>query len=174
MLRLTRYGVGNSVGAAPEIELEKSVLIGVVNETTRWAIHGPDAFGEKLAFIYSEGELGSATAETTRREVLTLTKDGCLGIGNSEPEYAIDIVGTEKKGSIRMLNVGTEPTPQLIFQTDAAAYRLRCKHRFPLLCKQQLFHHLTLRTAQTATASSFIWEAMDTSVCSHLRIIALM
>lgn len=122
MLRLTRYGVGNSVGAAPELELEKSVIIGAVNQTTRWAIHGPDAFGEKLAFIYSEGELGSVTADTTRREVFTITKDGCVGIGNSEPEYAIDIVGTEKKGSIRMLNVGTEPTPQLIFQTDAATF----------------------------------------------------
>ena len=120
MLRLSRYGVGDVAGAAPEVELEKTIVNGAVTTTTRWLVHGPDQYNQKLSFLYGEGALTDPAR--TREELMTLTNTGCLGIGNTTPEYALDIIGGNKRGSIRMLNTSPDPSPQLIFQSDSNVY----------------------------------------------------
>ena len=121
MLRLSRYGVGDTAGAAPEVELEKTIVNGAITTTTRWLMHGPDQYNQKLSFVYGTGALTDPGAQT-RTELMTLTNTGCLGIGNTAPEYALDIIGGNKLGSIRMLNTSPDPTPQLIFQSDSNVY----------------------------------------------------
>jgi hypothetical protein len=125
MLRLSRYGVGDTPNAAPELEMEKSIVVGAVNQTTRWIFHGPDQYQQKLSLMYGTGVATAASGSPdapVRTELFTFTNTGCIGIGNTTPEYALDIVGSEKRGSLRLLNVGSTPSPQLIFQSDSNIY----------------------------------------------------
>jgi len=125
MLRLSRYGVGDTPNAAPELEMEKSIVVGAVNQTTRWIFHGPDQYQQKLSLMYGTGVATAAAGSPdapVRTELFTFTNTGCIGIGNTTPEYALDIVGSDKRGSLRLLNVGSAPSPQLIFQSDSNIY----------------------------------------------------
>jgi hypothetical protein len=112
MLKLTKQVLGNSStsSAAPHIELEK--VFTDISPTT-WTFAGPDsAWEEKLALRYVEH--GMVTPE----EVFTFTRNGCFGIGNTNPEFALDITGTGKRGTLRLLNTNNETAmPQLLFQS---------------------------------------------------------
>lgn len=98
-----------------DITLEK-----LVSATTayRWKMQGPNsAYQQKLQFLYSDA--------TSNVEVLTLTKDGCVGIGNTQPTFAIDIQTTGDKGSIRMYHSDSNiAKPQLLFQSGHPTYGL--------------------------------------------------
>lgn len=112
MLKLTKQVLGNSStsSAAPHIELEK-VFTDI--SPTSWTFAGPDsAWEEKLALRYVEH--GMVTPE----EVFTFTRNGCFGIGNTNPEFGLDITGTGKRGTLRLLNTNNDAAmPQLLFQS---------------------------------------------------------
>lgn len=112
MLKLTKRVLGNSStsSASPHIELEK--VYTDINPTA-WVLSGPDAaWEEKLSLKFVEH--GMAAPE----EVFTFTKNGCFGIGNSNPEFALDITGTGKRGTLRLLNTNNDTAmPQLLFQS---------------------------------------------------------
>ena len=116
MLKLTRYAEGSDISAfAPEIELQKIVDFSTEQQDSSWIISGPNAsFQQKLTFDYVQRSSESAV---TRTEVFSLSSNGCIGLGTPTPEFAIDIVGTGKRGSIRMYNTAEDPLPQLIFQS---------------------------------------------------------
>jgi len=116
MLKLTRFVEGSDISAfAPEIELQKIVNLSTEQQDSSWIIRGPNAsFQQKLSFDYVQQNTGSAV---TRTEVFSLSSNGCIGLGTPTPEFAIDIVGTGKRGSIRMYNTAEDPLPQLIFQS---------------------------------------------------------
>lgn len=112
MLKLTKQVLGNSStsSASPHVDLEK---IYTDIAPTRWTIAGPDAaWEEKLAFRYIEEGMPEP------EEVFTFTRNGCFGIGNTNPEFGLDITGTGKRGTLRLLNTdnGTA-VPQLLFQS---------------------------------------------------------
>jgi hypothetical protein len=112
MAHFTKYsGVADTIGLVSEITLEKLVN---TNEAYSWKIQGPNfAYDQKLQFIYNEN--------ANSKEIVCITKNGCIGIGNPNPEYAIDILSeNENKGSIRMIQTSTTASPQLIFQSGAA------------------------------------------------------
>lgn len=111
MFKLTkRVLTASTSSAAPHIELEKTYP---ENAPTAWILTGPDAaWEEKLALRYTEQ--GMATPE----EVFTFTRNGCFGIGNTTPEFALDVTGTGKRGSLRLLNTNNDSAmPQLLFQS---------------------------------------------------------
>lgn len=122
MLRLTKLTSTNSTtDACPSIDLEKQVPL---KRPTRWTIKGPFPTNtatpdsvEKIAFLYSDHD------QQTQREVFAFTNNGCLGLNNPTPEYALDVINTGAKGSLRLLNtdVGTA-TPQLILQSGSPEF----------------------------------------------------
>lgn len=118
MLRLTRTGGGDDVtGLAPQMELEKIIQTVTGFRTSRWLMHGPDAsFKQKLSFRYGEGAIGNAN------ELVCFTNDGCIGIGKTNPEFALDISATGKKGTLRLLNSTDDPVPQILLQSGSNEY----------------------------------------------------
>jgi hypothetical protein len=97
-----------------DLILEKTTDI---TQTKRWTIQGPNnAYQQKLQFLYSQ-------ATDTPQELFTFTNTGLLGIGNTRPLFAIDILKTGDQGAIRMLQ--TDPNqakPQLLFQSGSNQY----------------------------------------------------
>jgi len=56
-------------------------------------------------------------------EVICITKDGCIGIGNTRPTFALDIMEMGDQGSIRLLQTNTSNAkPQLLFQSGSNQY----------------------------------------------------
>jgi hypothetical protein len=94
------------------------ILEKYTNSTDRhaWQIQGPNhAHQQKLQFIYA--------TNATSNEVLTISNTGSIGIGNTQPTFAIDIVRTGDQGAIRMLQ--SDPAtakPQLLFQSGSNQY----------------------------------------------------
>ena len=118
MMKLTKFTLADQPVIGPEIALEKAVSINNNSsvENYSWIIHGPEAgYSQKCSFLYS-------SPTESRTELMCLTSSGCLGVGNTMPEYGVDIKGVGEKGSIRLfstydsLNV-VAPAPQLIIQS---------------------------------------------------------
>jgi hypothetical protein len=118
MLRLTRLVAGDdTTRLAPQIEVEKRVTTSAGLKINRWVWHGPDAsFDQKLGLRYGEGEIGNSS------EMFCFTKTGCFGIGNTTPEFALDVTATGKRGSLRLYNGTNSPVPQVIFQNGSNLY----------------------------------------------------
>jgi hypothetical protein len=114
--KLTHYsGAPDVDDFVADITLEKIVNGG--DDIFSWSIQGPNSsYRQKLQFIYTNN-LGQSN------EALCITSDGCIGIGNPQPLFAIDIASQGDKGSIRMLQ--SDPMiakPQLVFQSGSNQY----------------------------------------------------
>ena len=109
MLRLTKAISGNNdtTSVSPTIDLQKTYTSRV---PTTWSINGPNAaWNQKLSLLYSD-------CNNTQSEIFTFTNNGCIGIGTTQPLYAIDVASTGKQGSIRLWDAGNTGAPQLLFQ----------------------------------------------------------
>lgn len=119
MLKLTKFVYGqDTTSASPELYFEKTYQQTVFSQKTptRWTIKGPNAGSrQKLAFIYEDNE-------TPAKEVFCFTNNGCIGIGTTQPEFALDILNTGKTGSLRLLNVDNLASPQLLFQSGSSIF----------------------------------------------------
>lgn len=112
--RFTRYSLTPDVDDfVADITLEK-IVDGT--DSHAWKIQGPNqAHQQKLQFMYLENN--------TSNEVICITKDGCIGIGNTRPTFALDILEMGDQGSIRMLQTNTSNAkPQLLFQCGSNQY----------------------------------------------------
>ena len=126
MLRLTR-GVleSDTTDGAPQIDFQKNYqrsinnLSTIIQAPTSWTLKGPIAsWYEKLSFIHNKSTApGSFTSTST--EVFTIASNGCIGIGNSQPKFSLDIINNGNVGSLRLLNTGENAAPQVIFQSGA-------------------------------------------------------
>lgn len=118
MLRLTRTGGGDDVtGLAPQMEFEKIITTVAGFQTSRWLLHGPDAsYKQKLSFRYGEGAIGNAN------ELICFTNNGCIGVGKTNPEFALDVAATGKRGTLRLLNSTNDPLPQILLQSGSNEY----------------------------------------------------
>lgn len=121
MLRLTRKGATyDTTPFASEVELEKRVaaVLGG-DDVKRWIMRGPDAsFDQKLSFVY--GETDNRAGDT---EMVTFTKNKCVGIGNTQPVFALDVASSvDDRGALRLWSSSAHPSPQLILQSGASLY----------------------------------------------------
>lgn len=95
------------------LALEKTVD---TTDTLGWTFQGPNyAYNQKLQFMYRDNDVYS--------ETMCLTSNGCLGIGKTNPKFAIDILYNSNVGSIRIAQ--PEPhgaTAQLLFQCHSNDY----------------------------------------------------
>jgi len=111
LLKITKRTNVDSPGAGAGMTFEK--VIGT--DTYQWAFMGPEeSYEQKLSLYYKDSTLD--------KELFTFAKNGCFGIGHSEPTFAIDIA-TGELGSIRMLQ--SDPAvakPQLLFQSGSNQY----------------------------------------------------
>lgn len=114
MLKLTKNVVSSqsTSSASPQIEFNKVFVNDTQIAPTKWIIQGPNSErNEKLAFLYADNS-------TPLREVFCFTNDGCLGLNTANPEFALDITNTGRKGSLRLLNTDNATSaPQIIFQS---------------------------------------------------------
>ena len=115
LLKLT-HGTAN----ADQDDYTSDLMLEKVTSSTqakRWTIQGPNsAYQQKLQFTYGENSDPST-------ELFTFTNQGYMGIGNTQPQFAIDILKTGSQGAIRMLQ--TDPNlakPQLLFQSGSNQY----------------------------------------------------
>jgi hypothetical protein len=112
-IRATRTSQTATAKAVPAIQLETLTTAESPNVARMWSFAGPDlATSDKLGLFYSSN---SAIADLGS-ELFTFSKNGGLGIGNTNPSYAIDIKNTESFGGIRLWNTDTNAQPQIIFQ----------------------------------------------------------
>jgi hypothetical protein len=109
LLRVTRQLSTAQGGTGGALQLE--TIAG--SSSKMWQVTGPDsAFFDKLTFSYA------ASNNATPWEALTLTSNGRLGIGNSNPQYALDVAAsTNNMGGLRLYSHDANPQPQLIFQS---------------------------------------------------------
>jgi len=112
MFKLTKMTNVDSPDSAPGITLEKMVA----TTPYAWKFVGPEErYNQKLQIFYED--------PSTNAELFTFTNNGCLGIGNTQPEFAVDIATADNKGSIRMYQ--SDPynaKPQLLFQSGSNQY----------------------------------------------------
>lgn len=144
MLRLTRYYATQSAGnTAPELEFENRFENdNGLQEDNRWTVRGPNtSYNQKLSFLYAD-------RNSPNKELFSFTNDGCLGIGNTQPEYALDVTATGLKGALRLYNVSSDPTPQLIFQSGSSIYSLDSINDYRLYSQSNSF---TLDVANAST-----------------------
>lgn len=119
LLRVTRQVAAPTPGAAAALQLETLAS----TDSRMWQIQGPDtAYQNKLAFVYKTGTGAGAAANAAGTEVFTFAANGCMGIGNTAPLYAIDVDSTGSQGSLRLYNRNNDATPQLIFQSGSNVY----------------------------------------------------
>lgn len=109
--KITKKTNGDSPGAAPGMTFEKITNSGIY----QWAWMGPEeSYEQKLSLFYKDVSID--------KELFTFARNGCMGIGHTEPMFALDIA-TGESGSIRMLQ--TDPLiakPQLLFQSGSNQY----------------------------------------------------
>jgi hypothetical protein len=121
MLRLTRKGTTfDNTPFASELEFEKRVVAVLGgDDVKRWIVRGPDAsFDQKLSFVYGETD-----DRTNDKEVITFTKNNCIGIGNTQPVFALDVASTSSdRGALRLWSSSSNPAPQLILQSGDTLY----------------------------------------------------
>lgn len=133
MLRLTKYAAsGDTSSASPEIDFEKAYRN---QQSTKWTIKGPNAgYNQKLGFIYTGPEYNYQP-----NEIFTFTNDGCIGIGTTIPQFALDIANIGKKGSLRLLNTDITGTPQLIFESGNPIYGSDIGYDFRMVATSNQF-----------------------------------
>jgi hypothetical protein len=142
MLRLTRfYTTTNAGDSAPEIELENRFENDIgLQAHDRWVIRGPNtAYNQKLSLVYGN-------KDTVNKELFSFTNNGCFGIGNTQPEYAIDVAATGLRGALRLYNTSSDPTPQVIFQSGSPQYSQDRTNDYRLYSQSNTF---TLDVANT-------------------------
>ena len=147
MLRLTKgvFTINETTDDAPQLELQKNYeastnnLANIIQAPTSWTFKGPCAsWNQKLSFIYSQSIYpNSLTSVNT--EVFTITNNGCVGIGNTQPDFALDIVNNGNVGSIRLLNKGTNASPQIIFQSGLETYGIDSLRDFRMAASNSTF-----------------------------------
>lgn len=112
-LRITRTMNNGTVGA-PSIQLETLKTTSTLVDSRVWSVYGPNIEnGDNLSLLYSD----NGTNNNLGTELFTFSREGNLGIGNTQPEFALDIKSTTPLGGIRLWSTDTEATPQLIFQS---------------------------------------------------------
>jgi len=116
MIRLSKLIDGDNGGVAPEIEFEK-VTIDNFAPATKWTVHGPDSsYNQKLSLLYTGS---NDTTYDERKELFTFSSTGCVGVGNTQPEYGLDIRGTGTSATLRIHSTdgggSNAPSPQLVF-----------------------------------------------------------
>lgn len=118
MLRLTqRLATDDIAERASQLELEKEITTVSSIDRKRWVLHGPESsYRNKLSFRYGEGAIGNAS------ERFCFTDNGCIGIGNSRPEFALDVAATGKAGTLRLYNSTDDPLPQIVLQSGSNFY----------------------------------------------------
>jgi len=130
MLRLTKgvFTINETTDDAPQIELQKNYeastnnLENILQAPTSWVFKGPCAsWNQKLSFIYNEA-IAPNSFTSVSTEVLTVTKNGCVGIGNTQPTFALDIINVDNIGSLRLSDSGNNPAPQIVFQSGSQTY----------------------------------------------------
>ena len=115
-LRVTRKLSTSISGAVPSIQLEtRTTSLPVVSRI--WSLAGPDlGTNDKLCLMYNSNLPGETSPNGLGFELFTFSRNGGMGIGNTAPEYAIDIKNKESFGGIRLWNTDMEAKPQLVFQ----------------------------------------------------------
>ena len=112
-IRATRTSQTATSLAVPTIQLETLTTAQSPNVARMWSFAGPDlATNDKLGLFYSTNSAVAGLGS----ELFTFSKNGGIGIGNTNPSYAIDIKNTESFGGIRLWNTDTNAQPQIIFQ----------------------------------------------------------
>jgi len=131
MLCLTKGVFGeDSTDDAPQIDLQKIYQytnnpnsIEVVSQAaTTWSMKGAVAtWNQKLSFLFSEA-VATGSSASTQVEPFCITPQGCVGIGNTKPEFSLDIINTNNIGGIRIRDTGDFPAPHLMFQSGDPTY----------------------------------------------------
>ena len=134
MFRLTKVVYNNdSTDDAPEISLEKKYISDhslnnndiLTQASTTWTMKGAMAsWNDKLSLFYSTAQYPGDPINTSvvNTEVVALTSTGCLGIGNTQPEFSLDIVNSNNIGGIRIRDSGDNPSPSIVFQRGSNLY----------------------------------------------------
>jgi len=151
MLKLTQgvFTTIDTTNNAPQIELQKNFesssnnLSTLLQAPTSWIFKGPcSSWNNKMSFIYNTATYPgnpSFTNAITSKEVLTITNNGCVGIGSTEPTFALDIVNNGNVGSLRLLNSGANAAPQLVFQAGSNIYGIDASRDFRMVASNNCF-----------------------------------
>jgi hypothetical protein len=134
MLRLTKAVYTHDTNDdAPQIDLQKNYQLpgsDALGSTswrqapTTWTMKGGmGSWYQKLAFIYSQatnpGNQNSTAITST--EVLCITSNACVGIGTSQPSFALDVLNANNVGALRIRNTG-DASPHIVFQSGNELY----------------------------------------------------
>jgi hypothetical protein len=126
MLRLTKAiaGGNDTTTVCPSVDLQKTYSDGRV--PTMWSVSGPNAaWYQKMAFIYSGSDNVSGSGSNER---FTFTNSGCIGIGATQPTYALDAYAGPS-GGLRLWDTSNMARPLIVFGAGtgmgtAADYRM--------------------------------------------------
>ena len=135
MLRLTKAVYENdTTDDAPQIDLQKNYQYSVTPDSLNairqapvtWTIKGAMAsWNQKLSFIHKAPTyplISHSTNQTTTYEPFCITPQGCVGIGNTQPEFALDILNTSNIGGLRIRNTGENATPHIVLQSGNESF----------------------------------------------------
>lgn len=153
MLKLTKFVYGqDSSAACPEMYFEKIYSPptngGIQQQPTSWTIKGPNfTYGQKLGFIYQDNS-------TLPIEKFCFTSNGCIGIGTSQPEFALDVWNTGTRGSLRLLNIDNAASAQILFESGSNIYGAGQQYDFRMVASNSQFT-FDMQNAVTADITIF-------------------
>lgn len=99
----------------PEMVFEVS-SIGSTPASTSWTMTGPSAdYYDKLSLRYKD-------ENDTKKEVFCFTNNGCIGIGTTTPQYALDVANVGGVGGLRLANSGAIGLPQILLQSGNGVF----------------------------------------------------
>jgi Chaperone of endosialidase len=105
----------STTSACPQVTFEKAFANNV--PSTVWGLAGPNStYLEKLSLVYSDASM------PTNNELFTFTNNGYIGIGNTTPNYAVDIAEETTMGGLRIANTGLNATPQIVLEAQDPSY----------------------------------------------------
>ena len=134
MLRLTKAVYDNDTTAdAPQIDLQKNYqysispnsLSSTRQASITWTMKGAIAsWNQKLSFIHKTPTYpgNSYSTDQTTYEPFCITPQGCIGIGNTQPEFAVDILNTANIGGLRIRNTGSNASPHIVLQSGESTF----------------------------------------------------
>ena len=122
MMRLSYIPSSDFSGYSSELDLHK--YINSINTHYTWFFHGPDsAYNQKLSIKYATNTgLVTNVDKSGAIEVVSIDNTGKVGIGETQPEYKLDIKGFGQDVTLSLHSTDSSIGPQILMQTGNSSF----------------------------------------------------
>lgn len=181
MLRLTYINQNDPIAnTACEFDLHKWDQTN--SRHYAWTLKGPNkSYQQKLGFLYTDViTLNSPDLnKNNATEIFTLTNNGCVGIGSTQPQYGLDIYGTSINQSIVRITTNdiNQFGPQVLLQSGIGPFGNNATYDYSMTVTSNQFYiqqvhngiPKTLLYVNSNNQISLLSDKIDYTQSVHIR-----